>query len=244
MDPVSEPLATTFLSRADGSAEWLAGSTRIIASVSGPMEVPRRDELPILATLEVVVQPDIGVSGTREQALQEQVRRALIPVVALDMHPRTLIQVVVQIVQATADAGVKTRPGIAQAAVDMDVLSGAINVAFLALLDAGVAMRATISACALILPSSSSAPPLLNPTTKSLLTSPSPLASAHAIAYEVKGGVVGRLLLCESVGTFTPTQLFSCLDTAAETCAATNDTVRALVARNIAQCSKWAPESS
>lgn len=61
--PPTTPLASaSFLFRADGSASWQVGNAHLIASVSGPMEVSKRDEQPTVATLEVTVRPDIGVS--------------------------------------------------------------------------------------------------------------------------------------------------------------------------------------
>ena len=53
----------SLLPRADGSAAFECGATRIIASVSGPMEVRPRDELPDKAFIEVIVRPAIGVGG-------------------------------------------------------------------------------------------------------------------------------------------------------------------------------------
>ncbi|KAK7203126.1 ribosomal protein S5 domain 2-type protein, partial [Myxozyma melibiosi] len=132
--PPSTPATTTsFLFRADGSASWKVGSAHLLASVSGPMEVSKRDEEPTTAALEVVLRPDVGLSSPREQYLQDRIRKALTPVIILDLNPRTLIQLVIQIVES---GDLQTHNRIA--------LAAAINAAYLALLDAGIPMRSTL----------------------------------------------------------------------------------------------------
>jgi ribonuclease PH len=53
----------TLLPRADGSATFTAGRITVIASVSGPMEVKSRDELPDQTFIEIIVRPAVGVGG-------------------------------------------------------------------------------------------------------------------------------------------------------------------------------------
>lgn len=53
----------SLLPRADGSATFKCGLTSAIASVSGPMEVRPRDELPDKTFIEVIVRPAVGVGG-------------------------------------------------------------------------------------------------------------------------------------------------------------------------------------
>lgn len=60
---LSKPiLETSVLSQADGSAVWTQDQTKIICSVTGPVEVKGRDEIPNAATLDLVVRPSIGLS--------------------------------------------------------------------------------------------------------------------------------------------------------------------------------------
>lgn len=47
----------------DGSATHTANGYTILASINGPIEVSRRDELPEEATLEVHVRPATGVGS-------------------------------------------------------------------------------------------------------------------------------------------------------------------------------------
>ena len=53
------------LYRADGSATYTNNGFSVIASVNGPIEVQRRDELPEEAAIDVAVRPAAGVGGRR-----------------------------------------------------------------------------------------------------------------------------------------------------------------------------------
>ena len=51
------------LPRADGSANFTSNGYSVIAAVSGPVEVQRRDELPEEAAIDVAIRPAAGVGG-------------------------------------------------------------------------------------------------------------------------------------------------------------------------------------
>lgn len=51
---------------ADGSAQITARGISVLAAVSGPLEVLRRDELPDEATIDVSVRPSAGIAGKIE----------------------------------------------------------------------------------------------------------------------------------------------------------------------------------
>ena len=59
----SPTLEASVLNQVDGSASWKQGQTKVIASVSGPIEVRPRDEVPTAATLDLVVRPAVGLSS-------------------------------------------------------------------------------------------------------------------------------------------------------------------------------------
>merc|ERR1719414_300819 len=120
------------LLRADGSARFRLGRSAAVAGVFGPKEPrSRARELFDRAALEVIVRPRVGLPGTAERELEGLLLRQLEHVVLREHYPRTQISVIVQV--ASSDGAI--------AAV-------ASNAAFLALLDAGVAMRATaLSVC-------------------------------------------------------------------------------------------------
>ena len=54
----------TPLNRADGSATYSKSGYSVIAAVTGPSDVQRRDELPEEAVIDVAVRPAAGVGGT------------------------------------------------------------------------------------------------------------------------------------------------------------------------------------
>ncbi|KAK9457410.1 ribosomal protein S5 domain 2-type protein [Dipodascopsis uninucleata] len=230
--PLTEASTTqSFLYRADGSASWTIGNASFIASVSGPMEVQKRDEIPDIAYIEMIVRPDVGVTSPREQFLEDRIRRTISPVILLEQHPRTLIQIVVQIVQSGDIKNINTL-----------ALSGGINATFMALLDAGIPLRSTISACSVIVvdgEDNDKKTILVNPEKRELEKYENKISSHHTIAYELKGGKIERLLLSESSGKFTNKILFDCYDIASEVCVNTNQTMRNTVAKAVEQWSKW-----
>jgi len=77
---ISDEFDTNPLSRADGSALWTTGSplplspcpicgsnyegqTKVLVSINGPIEVPRRDELVSETTIDIQFRPVSGFSG-------------------------------------------------------------------------------------------------------------------------------------------------------------------------------------
>jgi exosome complex component RRP46 len=64
MAPSTDPTAIlSHLHRADGSATFSQNGYTVIASVNGPLEVGRRDELAEEAAVDVVIRPARGVGG-------------------------------------------------------------------------------------------------------------------------------------------------------------------------------------
>eukprot|EP00931_Biecheleriopsis_adriatica_P122256 TRINITY_DN97260_c0_g1_i1.p1 TRINITY_DN97260_c0_g1~~TRINITY_DN97260_c0_g1_i1.p1 ORF type:complete len:232 (-),score=53.30 TRINITY_DN97260_c0_g1_i1:32-727(-) len=120
------------LLRADGSARFKFGNTVVLAAVYGPKEPKSRArEVFDRATLEVIVRPRVGIPGPAERQLESHLVRQLDHVVIHTEYPRMQISVVLQV--ASSDGSVAAAAG---------------NAAYLALLDAGVAMRATaLSVC-------------------------------------------------------------------------------------------------
>ncbi|ADV24392.1 hypothetical protein I305_05016 [Cryptococcus gattii E566] len=84
------------LDRADGSARFAFGSNAVLASCSGPIEVRLREELPDKATFEVNHRPLEGVGATPSRALVTTLETIFPPVLSLEKHPRSLVQLVVQ----------------------------------------------------------------------------------------------------------------------------------------------------
>lgn len=116
------------LLRSDGSARFCFGHSVVVAAVYGPREAKSKaKEIPDRATFEVIVRPRVGIPGQAERTLEGHLLRQLDHIVIHTEYPRTQITVVVQV--CSSDGSVRAAAG---------------NAAFLALLDAGVALRATV----------------------------------------------------------------------------------------------------
>lgn len=108
---------------ADGSARFAAGPTVVIAAVHGPKR-PRNVSLEKhdRAVVEVSVKGlRAGPSGPVEREIERVVQGCLEAAVDLSLHPRTVISVIVQVVD---DSG--------------SLLAAVVNAVCLALLDAGI----------------------------------------------------------------------------------------------------------
>ncbi|CAK8997323.1 unnamed protein product [Durusdinium trenchii] len=121
------------LQRADGSARFRFGDCTVLAAVYGPKEPrTRHRELCDRCTLDVVVRPRVGIPGPQERQMEALLARQLEYVVLATEYPRTQISVIVQM-----------------SCCDGSTAAVAGNAAHLALLDAGVAMKATAMCVAL-----------------------------------------------------------------------------------------------
>jgi 3' exoribonuclease family, domain 1 len=92
------------LNRADGSATYTSpNGYSILAAVNGPVEVQRRDELPDEAHIEVNVRPHDGVGQVKERHLELLIANTLRDVVFVQMFPRQMVQLTLQIMKIPAD---------------------------------------------------------------------------------------------------------------------------------------------
>ena len=112
------------LHRADGSATYTSNGYSVVAAVNGPIEVQRRDELPEEAAIDVAIRPAAGVggkdryysdhepssmllmfiTGVRERHLESILQSTLRHVILVSAHPRTLIQVTLQIISSEEES--------------------------------------------------------------------------------------------------------------------------------------------
>lgn len=122
------------LRRADGSARYSHDLTSVLVAVYGPCEVKKRREELERATVEVIVRPPAGPPRAREREMEAQLHGLFAPLIVGALHPRTAISIVVQLVDDDGSA-----------------CAAAINATAVALMDAGVALRAMPSAVALAL---------------------------------------------------------------------------------------------
>ncbi|KAJ8256630.1 hypothetical protein COCON_G00187820 [Conger conger] len=111
------------LSRPDGSASFVQGDTSVLAGVYGPAEVKVSKEIYDRATLEVVIQPKVGLAGVKERAREQCVRETCEAALLSTLHPRSSLSLVLQVVHD-----------------DGSLLSCSLNAACMALMDAGLPM--------------------------------------------------------------------------------------------------------
>jgi exosome complex component RRP46 len=173
------------LRRADGSALFSDGLYTVIGGVNGPIEVQRRDEIPDEAAIEVNIRPAAGVGGPRERWLENVVHAIIRSVLLVNQHPRTLIQITLQIAK-------EPQVKIGQTIADIAILPTLINASFVSLIDSGLPLASTMSAVLAV--SHNNREVVYAPQEKDLLD----CGSIHAIAFNSDG----EQLLEQSSGVF------------------------------------------
>ena len=201
--------STSLLQKVDGSAKLSQGQIQVVASVTGPIEAKLRQELPTSAALELVIRPATGVSLTREKLLEDKVRSVLQAVIIAEKYPRQLIQIVVQFLTCDQDFSASEDARNFTA----NELNAALNCCYFALVDAGVALSCSFASVSLSVDSESEKV-IFDPSLDQLLGS----KSHHVISYSIKDQQAENLLLVQSQGLFTETQLVNILDAAADKC--------------------------
>jgi exosome complex component RRP46 len=191
------------LARADGSTTLSSSLYTVIAGVNGPVEVQRRDELPEEAAIEVNVRPISGVGGPRERWLETVIQAVLKSVLLVNMHPRTLIQITLQV---TNEPTVKPQ----RTTADVSLLPTLLNAALAALVDGGLPLSATTVATLAIVRENGEI--IIDPQEKQMSSS----KSIHAMAFDQHGSQ----LLDESSGEITVESWKSVAKAAQQACVA------------------------
>ncbi|XP_049988518.1 exosome complex component RRP46-like [Alexandromys fortis] len=173
------------LYRLDGSASFLQGDTSVLAGVYGPAEVKISKEIFNKATLEVILRPKIRLPGVAEKSRERLIGNMCEAVVLGGLHPRTSITVVLQVV---SDTGF--------------LLACCLNAACMALVDAGVPMRALFCGVSCALDSDGNL--VLDPTTKQE-------KEARAILTFALDSVEQKLLMSTTKGLYSDAELQQCL---------------------------------
>lgn len=119
--PLSCELGT--LHNADGSALWKSGSTQVLAAVHGPVAPRQPQHETQKAKISIIIKSGTTVN-TLEREWEAFLTKALTACLVTEQYPRSVIQIVLQILSA-----------------DGSVLGAALNGAVAALMDAGIAMK-------------------------------------------------------------------------------------------------------
>ena len=184
------------LHRADGSALWKSGATHVLAAVHGPL-APRQLSKEDSHSALVTVLLKSGTAVTLEREWESFLSKVLMACVDVTKYPRTVIQVVLQIIQT-----------------DGSVLSCALHAAVAALLDAGIVMFSLPVATTCLL--SKSLPMRLDPTAEEEENDDS-----SVIVLVNDNLKPEKILGCQTMGASVPLEsLLTCLQTASRASAA------------------------
>ncbi|KAK4231747.1 exosome complex component RRP46 [Podospora fimiseda] len=210
MTATSEPEAALgVLPRADGSAKYSHAGYTVTAAVNGPIEAQRKDENPYEAHVDVIVRPAAGVGGTRERHLESILQSSLSHIILIKNFPRSLIQIVLQVEDSPENDYVNTK--LVQGNLNFAIMPALFQTAVLALLSAGVPMRATATATAVAV--------VFHDGVKRTVVDPSPreieiARSVHVLAFTSHD----ELLLAESEGDFIVKEWDEVYETAKKIC--------------------------
>ncbi|CAG8696085.1 10220_t:CDS:2, partial [Racocetra persica] len=165
----------------DGSALFKFGDSAVVCSVNGPTEVKLRDEKVDKATIDVIFKPLVGLPGTKDKTHEYIIRSTVESVIKSNLYPRTLIQIVCQVMMD-----------------DGNILATAINATIFALMNAGVEMKDIAVAVACIVNQDGNI--LIDPKLREIEKA----QSYHTFAFSK---TTFGLLFCESTGLFTEQQI-------------------------------------
>lgn len=207
---LSMKVATSVLGRVDGSSVSSLDNFKIISSVTGPIEPKPRQEMPTMASLEIIVRPAIGVSGTREKLLEDKLRSVLQSVIIRHKYPRQLIQITVQflITEQSTEQSNTARKDYDSVFTATD-LAEALNSCYYALVDANVALYRSFAALSMSLPGYK-----VNPLLRDLKAS----KSHYVVCFDIADQIAEKLLLLDAEGSFTEEEVYIVIDKAKEEC--------------------------
>lgn len=204
------------LTEVDGSACLIAGNTKVIVSVTGPIESKPRQELPTQASLEIVVRPSRGLSSTREKVLEDLLRSVLQLVIVRYKFPRQLIQIVVQFLASDLDSEgsvvISGETAAAGADYTANELSCALNCCYFALIDANVPLFNSFAAVSIAVTKDKEF--LILPSLSDLQKS----VSHHVVCFDIREAKASKILLIESNGSFSEQDLVSTVETGSKCC--------------------------
>lgn len=199
---------TSLLENVDGLAEITNGSTKVLVSVSGPIEPKIRQELPNMASLEIIVRPSIGSGNTRENLITDKLRLILSGLIIRHKYPRQLIQITVQVLNLETDKIIKNN--FDNSPEDLKVfnleMNEIINCCYLGLLDANISLYESFVSVLGTLNDNGE----LNsdPTLQDYIN----CKSNHLVVYSIVDDKPQKIVFVELKGEFTEKDLLVTLD--------------------------------
>lgn len=215
-------LSTSILTKVDGSSQLTVGGTKVVVSVTGPIEPKLRQELPTQSSFEIIIRPAVGVSSTREKLMEDKLLSLLQNVIARFQNPRQLIQIVIQFLITEPIPNHYTN----------SQLSAAANACYYALIDANVPLLCSFAAVPIAIYKNEI---IANPAPQVITES----ESNHVVCYGIHDAKADSLLLVESQGSFTSEQLFKVLDIAQKECESVHQEQRTYLQEKVSQDFIW-----
>lgn len=214
---------TSVLGNSDGSAELTVGNTKVITSINGPIEPKGRQALPTMASLEIVIRPSVGVSTTREKLLEDKLRSLLQAVIVRYKYPNQHIQIVVQFLITDSTNGNE---------YTSKELDAAIQCCYFALIDANIYLNCSFASISLCLIDGKV---ITNPSYKQLLQSD----SHHVVCFSIEDQKPQKVLLLESIGDFSESELFQVISSCADDCVEVHQQQRKVIGDKIEKDYIW-----
>jgi ribonuclease PH len=187
------------LHRADGSALWKAGSTHVMAAVYGPLAPQNMTKEKESAIVSVLIKSGKPDQATLEYEWGEFLTKILSSCIDLTMYPRTVVEVVLQIIQS-----------------DGSLLSCLLHAAIAALMDAGVDLLFLPVATTCLVTNNPSSNILLDPT-----SAEEEEANTAVLVLVNESNQPDKILGSHTVGSgLSLEKLLSCTQVAAKACPA------------------------
>lgn len=190
---------TGYLQNVDGSCLYSLNSTKVISSVTGPIEPKPRQELPTQLSIEINLRPAVGVPTTREITVQDKIRMVIAPIIASYKFPRQLCQITLQLLQS----------GETESHFNQLELAACINSTVFALVDSGLPLKNLAIATTIVIDSNNNI--IHENITDEILKNKN---SAHVVVYKFENNEPSDLLLMDSHGDFDEDDVLKVLEAA------------------------------
>lgn len=188
---------TGYLQNVDGSCLYSLNSTKVISSITGPIEPKPRQELPTQLSIEINLRPAKGVPTTREISLQNKIRSVITPIIASYKFPRQLCQITLQLLQS----------GESESLFNQLELAACINSTVFALVDSSIPLKNLALATTIVIDSKNNL--ISENITDDILKDSK---SIHVIVYQIENNKPSNLLLMDSHGDFDENDIFNILE--------------------------------
>lgn len=219
---MSIQIQQNLIKQVDGSATFQFSRTKVISSVTGPIEVSRpRNLKSTKAYLSIQVRPAIGLPSTNEISLERKLNKILMPLIKLNDYPRCEIQIIVQILETNENDQ-----------FNCIKLSCAINSIYLSLINANIHLNSSFlssfSCCI-------NDEIILRPDNEQLNKSKS-----HNISvFSLIDGKCDELIYTDSLGNTNKPELFKVLQSTSHDIQTINSQVRESILESVVNDYVW-----